>query len=471
MAKNPRKPNPTKKHLARVERERRQRRLILIGGIIVIVAVVGLIAAGILEQTVLRPRQPVAVVNGDRISTRDWQAQVRYNRYVLIRNAESNYQLIQLFGNDPSTAASFASQLQQIQLQLSPETVGQQVLNSMVDNELIRQEADRRGITVTEEEINKAFQEAFGYFPEGTPTPTPTWVPIPTSTLSPLQMTLVPPTATPTATPIITPTATPVLTVTATVAPTATATPEVSPTATQVLTPTLTPTPAPTATPFTEQGYQQLYNDTLQTFKQDYNIGENDLRYVIESQLYRQKVTEAIVGNIPRVQEQVWARHILVPDETTAQIVEDRLKAGDSFATLAAQYSTDTSNNQNGGDLGWFPKGLMVQPFEEAAFSLKVGEISQPIKTDFGYHIIQVLGHEERPLTPSQYDQLRQVTFNNWLTDQRDAADIQIMDYWTERVPTEPTLPAEILDFIQRNLPGAQPTQPSLPVQPLPTPQ
>jgi peptidyl-prolyl cis-trans isomerase D len=470
MAKNPKRSNPTKKHLARVERERRQRRLILIGSIIVIVAVVGLIAAGILEQSVLRPRQPVAVVNGERISTRDWQAQVRYNRYVLIRNAQSNFQLIQLFGNDPSTAASFANQLQQIQLQLSPETVGQQVLNTMVDNALIRQEAERRGITITEEEINKAFQEAFGYFPNGTPTPTPTWVPIPTSTLSPLQMTLVPPTSTPTATPVITPTATPVLTATATVAPTATTTPEVSPTATQVLTPTATATPAPTATPFTEQGYQQLYNETLQTFKQDYNIGESDLRYVIVNQLYRQKVTEAVVGNIPRVQEQVWARHILVPDETTAQIVEDRLKAGDSFATLAAQYSTDTSNNQNGGDLGWFPKGLMVQPFEEAAFSLKVGEISQPIKTDFGYHIIQVLGHEERPLTVSQYDQLRQSRFDNWLTETRDAADIQIMDYWTERVPTEPTLPPEILDFIQRNLPGAQPTQPSLPVQPLPTP-
>jgi len=470
MAKNPRKQTPTKKHLARVERERRQRRLILIGSIIVIVAVVGLIAAGILEQSVLRPRQPVAVVNGDRISTRDWQAQVRYNRYVLIRNAQSNYQLIQLFGNDPSTAASFANQLQQIQLQLSPETVGQQVLNSMVDNELIRQEAASTGITITEEEINKAFQEAFGYFPEGTPTPTPTWVPIPTSTLSPLQMTLVPPTSTPTATPVITATATPVLTTTATVAPTATTTPEVTPTATQVLTPTATATPAPTATPFTEQGFQQLYNETLQTFKQEYNIGENDLRYVIENQLYRQKVTEAVVGNIPRVQEQVWARHILVPDENTAQIVEDRLKAGDSFATLASQYSTDTSNNTRGGDLGWFPKGLMVQPFEEAAFSLKVGEISQPIQTSFGYHIIQVLGHEERPLTVSQYDQLRQVTFDNWLNDQRDAADIQIRDYWTERVPTEPTLPPEILDFIQQNL-GAQPTQPSGPLQPLPTPQ
>ena len=133
MAKNPKKPIPTKKHLARQERERRQRRYILIGSAAVIIAVVGLIIYGILDATILQERQPVAVVNGQNITTSQFQAQTRYARYTLIRNALNTYQFMQLFGNDPSTQSSFIQQLQQIQSQLTPDTIGKQVLDQLVD--------------------------------------------------------------------------------------------------------------------------------------------------------------------------------------------------------------------------------------------------------------------------------------------------------------------------------------------------
>jgi len=92
----------------------------------------------------------------------------------------------------------------------------------------------------------------------------------------------------------------------------------------------------------------------------------------------------------------------------------------------------------------------MVPEFEDAAFNLEVGEItSKPVQTSFGWHIIQVLGREERPLSEAAYQQLRQQKFEEFLQGLRDNADIEIRDYWTDRVPVEPSLPPEIVNFIQ----------------------
>lgn len=84
------------------------------------------------------------------------------------------------------------------------------------------------------------------------------------------------------------------------------------------------------------------------------------------------------------------ASHILVEDEQTANDIKSRLDNGEDFASLAKEYSKDTASAQNGGDLGAFAKGQMVKEFEDAAFSMKEGEISAPVKSQFGYHIIKV---------------------------------------------------------------------------------
>lgn len=106
-----------------------------------------------------------------------------------------------------------------------------------------------------------------------------------------------------------------------------------------------------------------------------------------------------------RPSEEVRARHILLtvaPGSTEAQRdsvrqaaseLRDRAMAGESFAALASEYSQDQGSAANGGDLGFFPRGTMVPPFEEAAFALQPGQISDLVLTDFGYHIIRL---EER---------------------------------------------------------------------------
>jgi len=87
---------------------------------------------------------------------------------------------------------------------------------------------------------------------------------------------------------------------------------------------------------------------------------------------------------------QIKASHILVKTEEEAKKIIERLKKGEDFAQLAKKYSIDTASAKNGGDLGYFSRGQMVPEFEAAASRLKPGEISEPVKTKFGYHIIKV---------------------------------------------------------------------------------
>lgn len=90
-------------------------------------------------------------------------------------------------------------------------------------------------------------------------------------------------------------------------------------------------------------------------------------------------------------EDEVRARHILVPAEAEAKDLLKQLKDGADFAKLAAEKSRDTGSSKQGGDLGYFPRGAMVKPFADAAFGMKTGEVSEkPVKTDFGYHIIKV---------------------------------------------------------------------------------
>ena len=89
-------------------------------------------------------------------------------------------------------------------------------------------------------------------------------------------------------------------------------------------------------------------------------------------------------------EEQVKASHILVETEDVALEVKAKLDAGEDFAELAKEYSIDEANSQLGGNLGYFAESKMVAEFSDAAFSLEVGEISDPVKTNFGYHIIKV---------------------------------------------------------------------------------
>ena len=96
-------------------------------------------------------------------------------------------------------------------------------------------------------------------------------------------------------------------------------------------------------------------------------------------------------------EEEVHARHILVDNEADAKKIEARIKAGEDFAKVAADTSKDKGSKEDGGDLGWFTKERMVAPFAEAAFKMSPGQISDPVKTQFGWHVIKL---EEKRVKP-----------------------------------------------------------------------
>lgn len=420
MAKNQPSKVVSKKHLARLQRERRQIRTIAYTAIGVVILVIFLISYGVLSQTVLRSRQPVAKVGGEVITTKSFEAHVRLTRQQLISQYIQYYQFAQMFGIDPATNSTIGSTLQQIQSQLDDTAaLGEGVLNQMVDNVIIRQEAVRRGITISADELDKAIQDGFGYFPDGTPTPTITPTALVYPTLNATERALV--TLTPTSSPF--PTSTP--------APTFT--PDLS------ATPTSIPSITPTATPYTLEGFQGQYQNALDNYK-NFGLSESEVRQLFEDNLYREKLYAEITADVAYTADEVWARHILVADEATAKALRTELVKNGDWATLALENSSDTGSNANGGDLGWFPRGKMVAEFEDAAFGLKVGEISQPVQSQFGYHIIQVLGHEERPLTTDEYKSQTDKFFTDWLAGIRAQSDLKIYDYYKERIPLDPTL-------------------------------
>lgn len=456
-----------KKHIARQQREQRQSRIILYTFIGMLTIIALLIGYGVLDINYLQPRRPVAKVGEAEISAKQFEARVRLQRQQLLGQYNQYSQYAQ-FGLDVT------SQLQQIETSLNaPQSIGQEVLDQMINEELIRQEAAKRGITIGEAELNEEAQGAFGYFPNGSPTPsmTPTEFSLPDAPAEAFKIvTKTPiPSATPeiTATLEITATASlaadtsatdAVLTITGTPAATATLAPSATPsaTATATLAPTTTPTvgptftPLPTSTPYTLEGYQTQVSDASERFEK---LGFEKGIYIsfFENQIFEKKLKDLIAADVTASQEQVWARHILVEDEGAATAIIEKLKNGDDFATLAKELSTDTGSGANGGDLGWFGSGAMVQEFETAAFALKKpGDFTPaPVQSQFGFHIIQLIAKQNRPLSPEQYEAARNKVFEDWLTAAREEYSVEIFDLWMEHIPTEPnftTLATEAAD-------------------------
>ena len=391
MVKKTKKKQPvgiTKKQAAHSVRDQQARRRVIIGVTIAVIFIVGVIAAGLIIEFLINPSAPVATVNGERITTSDYQKLVKYqrnniNRY--ITNIEVEKAKLDPDDENVQSMIQFYDQmLTQAQEQLA--NVGSSVVEQMIDDLLIHQGAANEGITVSEEQIDEKIEEFFGY-QRNPPTPAPTPTPNPDEEDKNGDV----------------------------------------------------PTPAPTQPPMTREEFDSRYARYLDDLKVTTGFDEADYRDLVRGILYREAMQELVEGRAPTTGEQVWARHILVEDEETAQTVLDRLDAGDDFAALAEEFSTDLSNKSDGGDLGWFGRGQMVPEFEEAAFSLSVGEISAPVQTQFGSHIIKVEGHEmDRELDGQALSQLLAGVFDEWLNNARQNADIQRS--WTpDKIPPEST--------------------------------
>lgn len=214
---------------------------------------------------------------------------------------------------------------------------------------------------------------------------------------------------------------------------------------------------------------ERVVNERYQTIQDNYPskaMFEEDLRSsgltakglktLLRNSLKIEKLQEELTKGIEvtdeemrAAYEEVSARHILIQpeddgDEAKAaalerakQLAQD-LAEGADFAALAKEHSADTGSKESGGDLGWFGRGRMVEPFEKAAFGATVGEIVGPVESQFGYHVIQVM--ERKEATGEDFEEAKegirdqlmveksQDTLVEWFTELKEAATIDIKD-------------------------------------------
>ena len=152
----------------------------------------------------------------------------------------------------------------------------------------------------------------------------------------------------------------------------------------------------------------------------------SSLRQQLRVDLITSAVRDRVTASVQRRAEQIHVRHILVSDQEVAQSALERLRQGQDFVTVARDVSEDGTTRASGGDLGFLPRGVMSPAFEEAAFALEPGEISDLVRSDFGFHIIQVVKIEpEHPVSDELWPVVQQRVFESWLAERRAEADIQ----------------------------------------------
>lgn len=442
----------------RYERQTREIRLAVMGVVGLLLLV--LLAAIIIEY-VVRPNQPVATVNESPISLRDWQDRVRYQRAQFIVGLEDQLAAFQ----DLALVQQFSQQ--QMALLQQPEVLGELVLEQMIDEELVRQAAAGRGISVTDAEVDERIGEQFNYFGGDMPTPTATA----TATIEPT------PSLTPIPTEVITdvvPTNTP--------APTATAGP--------------TSTARPSPTVVSEEAFNEEYGSLLERLR-DMGVEEETFRQAVIAQILREKLAEELDGDAPVAREAEMASVYVLTSES-AEVAEQMLEEIEESDYLEvwnlarSQPVSPTDEEQERASASeslWRTEEQLVQQYgaavASAAFELPISEPSEVLtQTVQGqgadgaatsqtlYHVIQVSGREERALAETVVESAKQQLVTDYIDAQRQGglAQINIDPVWRTRVPNQPILDPSFL-IPPATQPPVLPTEPPVAATATPVPE
>jgi len=162
--------------------------------------------------------------------------------------------------------------------------------------------------------------------------------------------------------------------------------------------------------------------EALSAWEAGHGYTEQAFRSALKRAAESAWMRDKILADVPSTAEQVHVQQILLYNQDTAQNFLNQLNGGADFDELASRPDVDPLTH---GDLGWVPRGYMLEPkIEEAAFSLAVGEHSEVIATDVGFHIIKVLAREQRPLSPDAYLSMQELALKQWIEAQRQLANI-----------------------------------------------
>ncbi|MBI3958645.1 MAG: peptidylprolyl isomerase [Chloroflexi bacterium] len=432
-----------------------------------------LVIGGAVNELLIKPGSVLAKVEDKPIITRDFWKRAR------LQQAQLQEQLFQyqLFSQQFGGQDFFATQIAQLQATLaSPISLGTQVINGMIDEEVIALRAAEMGVVVSDEEVDEALREEIAARQGALTAPQAT-----STAEAATEATATAASFTPTPTP------------TATAEPAVAASEGVTETANAEAIPTEeVPTPEPPII-LDDTLYQEGLTARADQLKEA-GMSLAEYREVLRVQLLREKMQD-VTGDerVTPTEEQANARHILIRidppaiDETssisdtgeltatvesvapdvaasaaltdtgvlseTLALVDDgimteaealalateirqRILDGEDFAALAAEYSDDTGSGANGGDLGWARRGAYVPEFDETVFSLPIGETSELVKTQFGYHIIQVIERDaNRPKDENTLAQEKAQAFQTWLQEQILATKIDRPEDLLSKLP------------------------------------
>ena len=440
---------PARRRLSRREREQLQQRIAVAVVALAMVIVVALLGIGAVYQYVYLPRQVLVVVNGEAITRQDYW---KMRKLELLNQVSQYRQLANLTtGQQSLQYQQLADQAEQQLPTVERDPVNESTIDQMIDDRIIVQRATELGVRLSDAEVQAYLVQLFAPAPLTSPTPT---LPIdPTAAAWATATAAATPTPSPEAEPASPEPAeraqTPVATAPVTGAPTAvpstpgvtppelsqTPGPAPSPSPTVMPTPTLNPEDVRATATATISEYQRQVLERAGMSLADFQ------RLFVQPLLAREKVQRVLEEAVPLRAEHVHAAHILLATEDAARATVEELRGGADFAQIARERSIDTTTAPNGGDLGWFPRGYMPDAFDAVAFRLQPGEISDPVKTEFGWHLVTVLGREDdRPLTIDMLQVLRQRAFTKWLETQR-ATSVITWHAGLRPLPTPPPPP------------------------------
>lgn len=393
------RPREVVRRVSRREREESQRKLVIIGIGAAVILLVLILVVGATYQYFLLPNQTLAQVGNVSISRGDyWKVRKlellnQFNQYSQIANSGNQQQAPQ--------AQQLAQQAQQQYQTVESDAPNTTTLGRMVDNEVILQHMGDLGVSVSDKEIDDFITNTFAPSPLASPTPTlpidPTaaaWDAAAHPSPSPSPSTEPSPSASPASSGAASPS------------------------------PSASPSPKPEDIRATATATFGQYKDNLLSRA---GMSTDDFRrLVVKPEIALNKVQGVLRAKVPLRAEQIHAAHILVATEDAAKAIVDQTLKTKDFAQVAKDQSSDSSTAVNGGDLGWFPRGVMVKPFDDAAFALQPGQVSQPVHTQFGWHVIKVMERDpDRPITSDMLQVLRAKAVSNWLGQQKSASTVK----------------------------------------------
>jgi hypothetical protein len=414
----------SRKEILRARKQEEQQRVIRIAALIVGGILLVILLVAVVNELFIAPQRAVATVNGQVITLQGWRERVKFERAQRIISLEEQ---LENFNGDVGLVQQFSSQNIVELIGENSEAFGEAILDRMVDEELIRQGAEERGLVPTNAEIDEQIGSNFNYFGGESPPPAPA----PTETIVP----------TPSVTPI------------------AFAGEEVTdeseqPIASAENVPTSTPLPTPT--PVSEEAFQQEFNDILALFK-DLGVGEQAYREVIGRSLMAERMMDALAEEQELAEEDMHANffYLVFSDEEQANETAAELSGGE-FLTVWNTFRSQPPDTESedefppvtASELVWQTQDGIERGFgadvAEAALNLPLNTPSEVIDLSSSdgeplYLIIMVTGRELRELAQAELEARKQQLLQDYITSGQ-LGDIEISELWRSRVPTAPVL-------------------------------